>query len=207
MTKPQIIKNTKLKWNNNFGIRGGRKNTNLMKSFDSCYILLFFSIFILNGCATKIPVVNDLKSYHESPYGGYIEVRVQGVQDILKFKGELISVDSKKIIVRTLQIPNDIRPFAVKDIISYKIYFASEKSGGMEGFFIFNSLATLTHGYFLLVTAPANLGIMSIIQSNKNKNLSFSSKEIPINQLYKFARFPNGLPPNITIHNLKNLIK
>lgn len=178
-----------------------------MKSFDIRYILLLFSIIFLMGCATKIPVVNDINTYHESPYGGYIEVRVQGVQDILKFKGELISVDSKKIIVRTLQIPNDIRPFSVKDIISYKVYIGYEKSTGMEAFYILNSLATLTHGYFLLLTAPANLGIMSIIQNNKNKNLSFTSKEIPINQLYKFARFPNGLPPNITIHNLKNLIK
>lgn len=178
-----------------------------MKTYRSKFVLMVSFVMSMISCSTKIPVVNDINTYHQNPYGAYIEVKVQGVQDILKFKGELISADAKKIILRTLDIPNVVRPFATKDIKSYKVYFTYEKHVGTTPFFIINSLTTLTHGYFLLITLPANLGVMALIENNKNNNFIFTSKEMSLNQLYKFARFPSGLPPGINLNNLQDLIK
>lgn len=158
------------------------------------------------SCSRRIPLVNSYEKYHQSPYGSYIEVKIQGVQDKFYAKGELIFADNKKIIVRSFDKPNTINPYALKDVISYKLYYAKNDQEDYSAWTVLNNLSTISHGFFLILTLPINAIVGGHVNTSKDAEFRYSEKELPMDQLYKFARFPKRLPAGITLNNLDDLI-
>ncbi|MBK9736569.1 MAG: hypothetical protein IPO92_17060 [Saprospiraceae bacterium] len=113
-------------------------------------IILIFA-FGLFSCGRKIPLVKGYDTYHQSPYGAYMELKVQGVQQVLYIKGELIFADKKKIIIRTLKTPNDIQPYALKDVLSYQLYYAKNDKESYGSWAAINNLLSLSHGFSFFI--------------------------------------------------------
>lgn len=169
------------------------------------FSFIIFS-FLMTSCSRTIPIVNDVNSYHQSPKGSYIEAKIKGRREKLNISGELLVADDKKIIVYTLTNPRIIQPYALKDILTYNLYFAT----GVENYDVRSSIinaTTLTHGWFIILTLPINLIINGSINESVHKELRFDAKELPKDQLYKYARYPNGLPRGINLSNLDNLLE
>ncbi len=161
---------------------------------------------MLASCTRKVPIVYDVDHYHQSPNGSYIIAKIKGKQEKINISGELIAADDKKIIVYTLGKPRIMQPYALRDILSYEIYYAK----GVENYNLETGLinaSTLTHGWFLVLTLPINLIVNGSINESVHRELRFNSKELSANQLFKYARYPNGLPRGINLSNLNKLLE
>jgi hypothetical protein len=167
---------------------------------------ILYSVLSLMSCVSKTPIVKNTNNYHQSPYGAYIELSVQGVQEKLVFKGELIAVDDKKIVVRTLGKNETVRPFALKDILSYKVYYAKNDHEDYNAWGTLMTVSTISHGWFVILTLPINGIVFAFVNSNYKREFNYSKKELPIQELYKFARYPQGLPPHINLNNLNEIM-
>lgn len=167
------------------------------------FVLLLGTLCCIS-CSRNIPIVNDVDHFHQSPKGAFIQAKIKGLREKLSISGELISADQKKIIIYTLDNPRTMQPYALRDVIKYEIYFAK----GVENYDLETSLinaSTLTHGWFLVLTLPINIIINGSINESVHRELRFDSKEVPLDELYKYARYPNGLPRGIDLNNLDTL--
>ncbi|MBK9734474.1 MAG: hypothetical protein IPO92_05685 [Saprospiraceae bacterium] len=177
---------------------------NHSKLFNLIILIFAFGLF---SCGRKIHLVKGYDTYHQSPFGAYMELKVQGVQQKLTVKGELIFADKKKIIIRTLKTPNEIQPYALKDVLSYKLYYAKNDKESYGTWAAINNLLSLSHGFFFLITFPVNAIVGGAVNTSVSSEFRYSEKELEIDQLYKFARYPADLPSGITLTNLQDILK
>ena len=144
-------------------------------------------VLLLASCTKKVPIVYNVDHYHQSPNGSFITAKIKGRQEKINVSGELIAADDKKIIVYTLDNPRIIQPYALRDILSYEIYYAK----GVENYNIETGLinaSTLTHGWFLVLTLPINLIVNGSINESINEELRFNCKQLSGDQLFKYGR-------------------
>jgi hypothetical protein len=167
---------------------------------------MIISMFGFISCARRLPIVNNTNNYHQSPYGAYIEIRVEGIQEKLYFRGELIAVDDKKVVIRTIGNNESVRPFALKDIIYYKLYYANNEKENYRPGNILLSTSLLSHGFFTFLTVPINALVIASVDSNKINEFSYTKKDLPISKMSQFARYPQGLPPHINLSNLNDVM-
>ena len=171
-----------------------------------CIYSVLYSVMSLMSCVSKTPIVKNTDYYHQSPYGAYIELSVKGIPEKLKFKGELIAVDDKKIVLRTLGKNETVRPFAIKDIVSYKVYYTKNDKEDYNAWGTIMTVSSISHGWFLIFTLPINGIVFAVVNSNYKREFYYTQKELPIQDLYKFARYPQGLPPHINLDNLNEIM-
>ncbi|MBC7885913.1 MAG: hypothetical protein H7X99_10585 [Saprospiraceae bacterium] len=156
--------------------------------------LFIIPILLLFSCSSHIPIVKNTDNYHQSPFGGFIELNIKRNKANLTFKGELIAVNENRIMIRTMTEGRPVISYAKKDIVSYKIYYAKNEKEEYNIWVVFNSLLTLSHGWWLILTLPLNAAIFETVNTNKKSEFRFNNKELSYDQLYLFARFPQGLP-------------
>jgi len=168
--------------------------------------LMIFVLYSLVSCSSKFPIIKNTDNYHQSPYGAYIELRIQGIQEKLQFKGELIAADNKKVVIRTIGKTETVRPFAIKDILSYNVYYAKNDKEDYTAGNILLAISTISHGFLLLFTLPINGIVFASVHSNRKNEFGYSQKQLPIEELSKFARYPQGLPPHINLNNLIDIL-
>lgn len=150
-----------------------------------------------------------------SPYGAYVSLRLHN--STIPITGELIAVDSLNFYVlsefRYLFKKNNYEFVTIPHsrVRSYRIRYAntshthtlmlagfampllpfSDPAG--SGFMPF-------HGFFALFTIPANHITIACIHS---KMFIYTNRNLPVDKLYKYARFPQGLPENIDIKKIE----
>ncbi len=135
----------------------------------------------------------------ENQYGSYITVN--RINDSV-VKGELIAIDSTRLIV--LVNTDSIKraeTLQTKEISSFTLRYAKPKKYGWT--IPVYTLATLFHGFFLALSAPVNLIVTISVTSSGIQAFQYSEKEMTYEKLKMFARFPQGIPPEIDITSLK----
>lgn len=131
-----------------------------------------------------------------NPYGSFIQVEQNSLPTIT---GELIALDSTNLFVlssatyRCTAIP-------LNKVASIKIKYA-KKEGGAGIIAVYSLLFPISHGWFFPVSFLVNILTSSAIISN-----AYSMHNIPRAKLKMFARFPQGLPPNIDITEIKRAL-
>lgn len=167
-------------------------------------ISIFFTIIFVTSCSKKLPLVSEADVHYNSKYGAYIEVRLS--KKSIRLAGELISANDQYIIVKTEErnsnLTSKIEKIQKEQILAYNIFYASNNKEKIDTWSNILALSTITHGFWLLITLPVNLITKFSVSNNKYKEFSYSNKEIPYESLYKFARFPQGLPDFITLENI-----
>lgn len=160
-------------------------------------IICAIAISLLCSCATPhyLPEAENIPS---SQYGANIKVYRFKAQAIIQ--GELIAVDSTKIIVRS-DATHLCREIPKSEIQRYLVRYAE---GYHYGWAIPTyALATFSHGFLLVITMPVNILVTSIITGNAENEFTYKEKHLPYEQLNMFARFPQGIPPNIKLEDIK----
>lgn len=159
-------------------------------------IILFglVSIFIV-GCKSPefLPGTDEI---HMNQYGSYITFKLRSYANI---KGELIAVDSNALIVLS-EKKMECVVVPKSDIFSFKIKYADQRNYGWMIPIL--SLSTISHGLFLIFSLPANLIVTSIVASSGEKAVSYTNEDISYEALKMFARFPQGIPPGITLEEI-----
>lgn len=178
----------------NFGIQKlTRKKILTMKTK---YLLILITVVILSSCSSsKILPRPDEIVYNT--YGGLIEVKTREGY----IYGELISVNDNDLSVLIMN-KNECVNINKNSITRYKIYFAEANKYGwtIPAF----TLLSFTHGWFSMLSLPINLISTIVITSSAKSSFRIRSKRINYENLKMYARFPQGIPNNITLDQIKH---
>lgn len=158
--------------------------------------ILFFLVLILcfSNCTVLPSFIPKQMDIGTNPYGSFLVVNT--VKNG-KLKGELIAADEEKMVLLT-ENKNQFETLVIpaQQITKINLFYASGSNYGWS-IPIF-TLLSFTHGYFMLFTIPFNL--ISTITLTVNSNEMYSYKNIDLKDISKFARYPQGLPPNIDLN-------
>ena len=167
-------------------------------------ILGIFSWTFLSSCTINKSYMSNPAEVDIGIYGSFIKVFKTNTVD---YNGELIAVDDKQLIVLTDEIAVPTKNYRVvtikfEDIYNYQLYYA--KAANLAPAIPLLAILSLTHGLYATGSAPTNIIITSLIAHSQTKEFQINKKEMSYSMLKKFARFPQGLPPNIDINKLSH---
>jgi small nuclear ribonucleoprotein (snRNP)-like protein len=154
--------------------------------------------FVISSC-TAPKYLPKVKEIDVNPFGSYISINLLTGPNI---KGELIAVDNNQLVVLTdssnlrtaLVIP-------INFVKNYKLQYAKPTNYSMM--IPLYTSATIGHGYFLIFTAPLNLIVTTLVTTGGKTAFQYTNNEITYETLKMFARFPQGIPPNIDLANIE----
>lgn len=166
-------------------------------------VLLLAAVF--GACASPSYLPN-VRTIDVNPYGSYIKVSYS-INEFKKGKtvrtpdnkadGELIAVVNDTLLIRKnvgfAHIP-------LKDVDEFKLRYAKPKVYGWS--IPLYTLFTFSHGLALVFTAPVNLLTTISVTSSGANDFQYNEEALKKNELYMFARFPQGLPPNVKLNEL-----
>jgi hypothetical protein len=154
---------------------------------------------MVTGCTAPkyLPKVGDLD---KNPFGSYIRIHSTGNKLI---KGELIAVDSNQIIVLegSDSIASGCVAVPIQRISRYDLRYAQPKHYGWS--IPLSILLTLAHGYYAVFTLPASLAVTIPVTISGERAFQYNNNTLSYEQLKMFARFPQGLPPGVSLPAIK----
>ncbi|PKP48586.1 MAG: hypothetical protein CVT94_07790 [Bacteroidetes bacterium HGW-Bacteroidetes-11] len=130
-------------------------------------------------------------------YGSYIKL-TQNNKSIID--GELIAIDSNQIVVLTdkekicITVP-------VGEVKKFSLEYAKPKHYGWSipvGF-----LLPFIHGWYSIFTIPIHLIVTISVTASGENAFKYNNKKMTYEELKMFARFPQGIPPDIDLANVK----
>lgn len=164
------------------------------KHFNQLLLLL-----ILASSCSAPKYIPEVEEVPFSAYGSFIEVQpLSGA----KIEGELIAIDEVTMFVLTgKDSPKQLQNLPVNDIGTFKLTYAQPKDHAWT--IPVYTLATASHGLLALFTAPANIVVTSIVTARGANAFTYNEKVMKYEELRMFARFPQGIPPNVERANLR----
>lgn len=155
-------------------------------------------ILLFQSCKFQFPnYLPNAASIGNNQFGANIKITQVSLQ---KLNGELIAIDSSLVIIldnetsQCVSIPiNTIQGFKVQTAKPYNYKKAM----------IFFSLASLLHGWGLIVTLPVNLLTTGMIHTYSVEAYQLSNKDSKLSELKMYARFPQGIPQSISLDQIQ----
>jgi hypothetical protein len=130
-------------------------------------------------------------------FGSYIKVWDKTASII---DGELIAVDSNELFVLREDTKTCVT-IPIADINRFTLQYAQPKHYGWT--IPLFTLATISHGWIAIFTAPVNLIVTTSVTASARKAFQYNNKKITYDELNMFARFPQGIPSDINIASVK----
>jgi len=184
----------KRQWNKNFRIQKlTQKHFHIMKN----EILLIGLLVIIISSCTSPKYLPSSDKIDVNQNGSYIKVDLKTTENT---DGELIAIDSNIIVVLS-ETTNKCITVPINDIKGFKLQYAKPKHYGWT-IPVYTS-ATIAHGYLSLVTYPVNLIVTISVTVLGEKAFKYNDKNMTYDKLKMFARFPQGIPPNIDLASIK----
>jgi hypothetical protein len=123
-------------------------------------------------------------------------------------RGELIATNEQGVYV-LMQLDNDEEQWGGKElkllpwneIKAYTLHYAKGKDQNWR--ILVYTLGTLSHGFFAVFTLPINLIATSVAASNFVNEYALRDSELPRNDLWKYARFPQGIPEGVALGDIR----
>lgn len=150
-----------------------------------------------SSCKAPAAYLPEAGEIGASEFGSYIILNLSEGSGI---EGELIAIENEMLIVLS-EVNDQMQTILIEDINSFKLMYAQPKNYGLA--IPASVLLTLTHGNFALFTAPVNIAVTGIITTRGTRAFTYNEKTITWEDLKMFARFPQGLPPNIELADLE----
>jgi hypothetical protein len=164
-------------------------------------IVLTGLLAIIAGSCSSPKYLPSVEEIDINQYGSHIRIynNTDGI-----VRGELVAIDTSKIVVLTEPDKVNISKCVivpVNEVNRFKLQFARQKHYGWT--IPLYGLATISHGYFSIFTAPANLLVTISVTGSGENSFTYSDKNMTFKQLKMFARFPQGIPPGVDIADIK----
>ncbi len=161
-------------------------------------IAFFLGCILLSSCA-NLKYLPNPDEIDTNEYGSYIDVTKNKGSDV---KGELIAIDSLNVVVLTnTKYSKEAVRIPMKEVYGFSIRYAQTTHYGWS-IPIF-TLFTATHGVFILLTGPVNLISTILVTTSGENAYKFKDSDLNFNDFKMYARFPQGIPPNIDISTIK----
>ncbi|RPI75165.1 MAG: hypothetical protein EHM47_03365 [Ignavibacteriales bacterium] len=176
------------------------------------FVIMYLSLFLI-GCATTYAPGDWLPETEEvsrQAYGGWITIitypdTINSEEKWFQYGGEFISTDKNNVYL----LYDTVYTIPKNNILKVTLEL-DEKSSVEYGLWTFGgTVSTISNGYYLIFTAPFWLltGIPATVgESNRDR---YEAENPDLNywtSVQKFARFPQGLPDNIELKDLKSKI-
>jgi len=132
-------------------------------------------------------------------YGAFITITTLSGQEV---SGELISVE--RSVIRVLRFgagTGALTWVASTDVKSAEVY-EYEAEGGFAAWTLLGVLSTISHGFFLVLSAPVWIISGSIAGGLESRHMILSYPEHSWGEIVIWSRFPQGLPPGIDEESL-----
>ena len=164
-------------------------------------VTFFFLVLILASCSAPnyLPTVEEIDI---NQFGSYIEIEDT---DGKLLRGELIAIDSSELVI--LSNVDSVKHASIVPIThikKFKLKYAQPKDYSWR--IPVYTISTLLHGYFLILTAPINLIVTTVVNASGSSDFEYSDTDMAFEKFKMFARFPQGIPPNIKITELKCIV-
>jgi hypothetical protein len=148
----------------------------------------------LAGCASNPAPARWRPSLEQAAHtslGSWVQLELTSKQEV---GGELLEVSDDRVV---LQDDRTVRDYPVAQVAVLRVYPFSQPWGYATGWGTVGTVSTLSHGAFLLLSAP--LWIISTIataaaDSHIGQDTFGRGGEEPLSACRKYARFPQGLP-------------
>jgi hypothetical protein len=145
------------------------------------------------GCFVpkQLPLPEDAGA---DPYGSVIRVTMLNYRQV---RGELLAADTSGMIILPMK-GKTTTPVMIRKgtYFNYRVYYARPKD--YRWTIPLSALISVAHGWFLVFTLPANLLVTSMTTAKAAKAFSYNQDDLSPDQLGRFSRYPQGLPPDIT---------
>ena len=160
------------------------------------FILTLLAAVIVGGCAypSYLPTSGEIDV---NEYGSYIDISSSKKTNI---KGELISIDSNNIIV-LLENAQKCRVVSISEVEQFTLRYAPPPNYSWS--MPLYSLFSITHGRYLLATLPVNLIVTIWVTASGSSAFTYSRQDMTYEKLKMFARFPQGIPLNVSIASIR----
>ncbi len=162
-------------------------------------------VFMTSCAVTNAPTdwLSDTKDVASDTYGGWITITaLDATEKVFEYSGEFIAVDEKNVyllydsvyIISKTDIRKSVLEIDEKNSIEYGLWT------------LVGTLATISNGKFLIITAPSWLlfGIPSVAgESYRDYYESEYPDSLYWESVSKFTRFPQGLPDDVHHYSLR----
>jgi hypothetical protein len=170
-----------------------------MKTYNAAILAL---ILFLASCSSPTYLPHP-KEVGVNTYGSYMKVKLINGKKVI---GELLAIDDKELFILTSSLKNPETKSIVKvkraDLKKFRLQWGKPNSNYYPMPFLL-SLVTLSHGVWLLISLPINLITSIAVIATAESDFSYTDKDISLNDLRKFARFPNGFPEGVNLEDIK----
>jgi len=129
--------------------------------------------------------------------GSYIIIRQKTTADI---HGELIAINSNNIVVLS-ETTNKCMTVSINDVERFALRYAKPKHYGWT--IPVGIVLPLIHGFYSILTLPIHLIVTISVTSGGERAFKYSEKNMTYDKLKMFARFPQGIPPNIDLASIQ----
>lgn len=156
------------------------------------------------AACTQIPSPGppSLEMMERKGWGGYVVVNTRPSGRVA---GELIAIDSKYIYV----LRRPIRPTAltVTELaqVSTATLYRYEPEGGFGTWGLVGALSSISHGVLLVLSVPVWIVSAGVSSDFERSHVIMNYPESGWREFQNWARFPQGLPPNVTEQSLIRL--
>lgn len=155
------------------------------------------------------------KESQREAFGGWIRVETEESDDKVSRFGELIAVHPDSLYILGV---DGVEAVATGDVQRAEVYVYNTGYGTAGAWTFVGALSTVSHGFILIVSLPLWILVGSVTttilaQKGKAKYRAPSprdeyrrrrhpSKSSDLLDFAKYARFPQGLPPDLDLHGL-----
>ncbi|MEO6902695.1 MAG: hypothetical protein ABI315_06025 [Bacteroidia bacterium] len=166
-------------------------------------LIALLAILISSCSAPKYLPSSDKIDVNQN--GSYIKVNFYRAANIPRslqtyYGGELIAIDSNKMVILSAST-HKCATIQIKDVKRFNLRYAKPKHYGWT--IPLYTLATIAHGFLLIYTAPINLIVTTAVTISGENAFQYNKRNMTYEKLKMFARFPQGIPPNIDLANIK----
>jgi hypothetical protein len=164
-------------------------------------LLTIFAITL--GCAGNTAPKGWLSSVVDAEsesYGAWIEVRHSNGSINMITEGELIALDTIQIYILS---ETNFYEIPISEIIQAKLTAYKSNKGVLGMWTFLGCLSTGSHGMLAGISLPTWILAGSILTGTQSHQPVEKYPKVKWNSFKKFARFPQGLPPDVDLDSLK----
>jgi hypothetical protein len=143
--------------------------------------------------------LSKLDQVQRQAFGAWVSLERRSGETTVTLSGELIAVEGRDVLLLgekgIVQIPvSEVEKTRVE------IFHEARKAALWA---TLGTLSTISHGIGLIISAPIwiSVGIGYAAGESRTGMMEFSG--IPLDEIRKFARFPQGLPRGVDLNSLK----